>query len=278
MVNRRMLKCRNLNLTLGERTLIMGIVNMTPDSFSDGGQYNSCEAAVDRAKQLVAQGADILDIGGESTRPGSQKVSAEEELRRVLPVIRAIARELPGVPVSIDTYKADVARQALEAGVHIINDVWGFKEDPGMAAVAAEYGCPVILMHNRKNEEYGDFMENVLSDLQESVDIALQAGVSPGQIILDPGIGFAKDQIRNLVLLNRLQELHRLGYPILLGTSRKRVIRNVLELPSDDVVEGTAATVALGIAQGAVIMRVHDVMQMKRVAKMADAVVQAKLP
>lgn len=276
-MTRQILKLRDRELVLGERTLIMGILNVTPDSFSDGGLYNSCEHAVARAKQLAADGADILDIGGESTRPGFEKVSAEEELHRVIPVIRAVSQELD-IPISIDTYKAEVARQALEAGANILNDVWGFKEDTAMAAVAAEAGCPVILMHNRKNEEYKDFMTEVCGDLQESVDLALSAGVAPGQIVLDPGIGFAKDQLQNLVLLNRLGELNRLGYPLLLGTSRKRVIRNVLQLPPDDVVEGTAATSVLGIVHGAAILRVHDVKEMKRVALMTDAILQAKLP
>ncbi|WP_438448983.1 dihydropteroate synthase [Gorillibacterium sp. sgz5001074] len=276
-MTRRILKCRGRDLILGERTLIMGILNVTPDSFSDGGQYNRYEDAVARARQLVTEGADILDIGGESTRPGSERVSAEEELRRVIPVIRAVAQEV-GVPISIDTYKAGVARQALLAGAHIINDVWGFKEDPDMAAVAAEFGCPVILMHNRKDENYTDYMADVLADLEASIGLALAAGVEPGQIVLDPGIGFAKDQTQNLVLLQRLGELKRLEYPLLLGTSRKRVIRNVLQLPPDDVVEGTAATVVLGIAQGADIIRVHDVREIKRVALMTDAILQAKLP
>lgn len=272
----RTLDCGAYKLPLGPRTLIMGILNVTPDSFSDGGLFENAEAAVARARQMVAEGADLLDIGGESTRPGSVQVTAEKELRRVLPVIRAVSREVK-VPLSIDTYKAEVARQAIEAGAHIINDVWGFKKDPDMARVAAESGCPVILMHNRTDEEYADFLPDVLADLQESIGIARRAGVEDDKIVLDPGIGFAKSHTQNLFLLNRLSAVGALGYPVLLGTSRKRVIRNTLQLPPDDVVEGTGATVALGIAQGAVIMRVHDVKAMKRVALMADAIVQAKL-
>lgn len=275
-MNGRILNCGGHKLALSDRTLIMGILNVTPDSFSDGGRYDSCEAAVARARQMVEEGADILDIGGESTRPGSLKVSAEEELNRVLPVIRALSREV-NVPISIDTYKTEVAKQALEAGAHIINDVWGFKEDPGMARVAAEFGCPVILMHNRKDEDYTDFVKDVLADLQESIGIARDAGVADDRIILDPGIGFAKSHEQNLFLMRKLSDVVGLGYPVLLGTSRKRVIRNTLQLPPDDVVEGTGATVALGIAQGASIMRVHDVKQMKRVAVMTDAILQAKL-
>jgi dihydropteroate synthase len=270
------LDCGPYKLPIGQRTLIMGILNVTPDSFSDGGQYDSSDTAVARARQMVAEGADILDIGGESTRPGSMQVSADEELRRILPVIRALSREL-NVPISIDTYKAEVAKQALEAGAHMINDVWGFKKDPDMARVAARFGCPVILMHNRTDENYVDFLQDVLADLEESIRIARDGGVAEDRIILDPGIGFAKSHEQNLFLMNRLSAIGDRGYPVLLGTSRKRVIRNTLQLPPDDVVEGTGATVALGIAQGAAIMRVHDVKQMKRVAIMADAIVQAKL-
>jgi dihydropteroate synthase len=270
------LKCRDKTITLGARTLIMGILNITPDSFSDGGQYIQLEDAVSRARQMVAEGADILDIGGESTRPGHEPVSKEEELRRVIPVIEAISREVD-IPISIDTYKAEVADQALKAGAQIINDVWGFKEDPEMAEVAARHGCPVILMHNRKSESYGDFLADVNMDLQESIHIAKRAGVEDSQIILDPGIGFAKSHNQNLYLMNHLSSIATLGYPILLGTSRKRVIRNTLDLPADDVVEGTAATVALGIAQGVSIIRVHDVKPMKRIAVMSDAIVRATL-
>jgi len=271
-----LLQCRDKAITLGARTLIMGILNITPDSFSDGGQYIQLDDAVTRARQMVAEGADILDIGGESTRPGHEPVSKEEELHRVIPVIEAVSREVD-IPISIDTYKAEVADQALKAGAHIINDVWGFKADPEMAEVAARHDCPVILMHNRKSESYGDFLADVNMDLQESIHIAKGAGVADSQIILDPGIGFAKSHNQNLYLMNHLSSIATLGYPILLGTSRKRVIRNTLNLPADDVVEGTAATVALGIAQGVSIMRVHDVKSMKRIAVMSDAIVRSAL-
>lgn len=260
-------------LTIGGKTLIMGILNVTPDSFSDGGHFQSLELAVARAKEMVAEGADIIDVGGESTRPGSEKVSLQEELKRVIPVIRALKGEI-SVPISVDTYKAEVARQALEAGAHIVNDVWGFKEDPDIAQAAASYGYPVILMHNRKIAGYGDFLADVIADLKESVEIAVRAGVPKDSIILDPGIGFAKTREQNLFLMNHLRDIVSIGYPVLLGTSRKRMIRNTLDLPADDVVEGTAATVALGIAQGCDIMRVHDVKQMKRVAVMTDAIVR----
>ncbi|KIL39431.1 dihydropteroate synthase [Gordoniibacillus kamchatkensis] len=264
-------------LELGARTLIMGILNVTPDSFSDGGRYTDVDAAVAGARRMATEGADILDIGGESTRPGHAKVSAEEELRRVLPAIRAVRRELPHMPISIDTYKAEVAREALAAGADIINDVWRLTADSGMARVAAEHNCPVILMHNREQAVYaGDIIEEMARDLQTSVELALQAGVDPGRIVLDPGIGFAKTYEHNLEVMQRLGELIDLlpGYPMLLATSRKSFIRRALDLPADDVVEGTAATVALGISQGCEIVRVHDVKPMRRIADMTDAIVR----
>ncbi|MGG1313982.1 dihydropteroate synthase [Cohnella laeviribosi] len=261
-----------LTLELGQRTLVMGILNVTPDSFSDGGRYLNVEAAVARARQMVEEGADLIDIGGESTRPGHAPVSAEEEQARILPVIRALAGSI-GVPISVDTYKADTARRALEAGAHILNDIWGLKGDPKMAAVAAEFGCPVIVTHNRSDTDYADFVPDVLDDLRQSIDLALEAGVKDDRIWLDPGIGFAKSYEQNLELMGRLDELTALGYPVLLGTSRKTFIRNTLGLPADDVVEGTGATTALGIAQGCQIVRVHDVKANKRIAQMTDAIV-----
>lgn len=261
-----------LTLELGQRTLVMGILNVTPDSFSDGGRYLNVEDAVARARQMVEEGADLIDIGGESTRPGHAPVSAEEEQARILPVIRALAGSI-GVPISVDTYKADTARRALEAGAHILNDIWGLKGDPKMAAVAAEFGCPVIVTHNRGDTDYADFVPDVLDDLRQSIDLAREAGVKDDRIWLDPGIGFAKSYEQNLELMGRLDELTALGYPVLLGTSRKTFIRNTLGLPADDVVEGTGATTALGIAQGCQIVRVHDVKANKRIAQMTDAIV-----
>lgn len=261
-----------LSLELGNRTLIMGILNATPDSFSDGGRYDRVEAAVERAKQMAAEGADIIDIGGESTRPGHAAVPLEEELRRIIPVIRAV-REAVSLPISVDTYKAEVARQALEEGAHIVNDVWGFRRDPDIAAVAAQYGAPVILTHNREARDYGDYVPDVLNDLRECVRIATDAGVADDRIWLDPGIGFAKDYVENIELMGRLDEIAALGYPVLLGTSRKTFIRQTLDVTADDTVEGTGATVALGIAQGCQVVRVHDIKQMKRVAAMTDAIV-----
>ncbi|MFM9332160.1 dihydropteroate synthase [Paenibacillus mesotrionivorans] len=272
----RFLDCRGRMLPLGERTLIMGILNVTPDSFSDGGRYNTVERAVAQARRLVEDGADILDIGGESTRPGSAAVSLEEELERIIPVIEAVSRELD-TPISVDTYKPEAAKLALEAGASIINDIWGFRRDRRMAEVAAAYGCPVVLMHNREEPVYADFLADVKHDLLESVAIAREAGVDPARIILDPGIGFAKNQAENLYILRHLGEIAALGYPVLLGTSRKRVIRNVLDVGTDEAYSGTAATVAWGIAQGMNIMRVHDVLGMSRVARMTDAILHADL-
>ncbi|MBO9605935.1 MAG: dihydropteroate synthase [Paenibacillaceae bacterium] len=267
------LQCRERGLLLGAKTLLMGIVNVTPDSFSDGGRYNTVDKAVAHARQLVADGADIIDIGGESTRPGAAAVSLKEELQRVVPVIEAL-RDAVDVPLSVDTYKAEVARQALAAGAHIVNDVWGLKADPSIAGVAAQYDCPVIITHNRTDRDYAHFIADVVADLQASIRIAREAGVGETRIVLDPGIGFAKDYEQNLLMLARLDAVVELGYPVLLGTSRKSVIQKTLQ--GHDVGSyGTAATVALGIARGCAIMRVHDVREMKRVAAMADAIAAA---
>lgn len=267
---KRPLRLGEYKLEWGKRTWIMGILNVTPDSFSDGGQHSSVASAVAHARRMVAEGADIIDVGGESTRPGSAEVSLEEELERVIPIIKALNREL-SVPISIDTYKAETARMAVKAGAHIINDVWGFKKDPEMAATSAELDCPVILMHNREVAEYTDLIGEIRHELMESVALAVKAGVREENIILDPGIGFGKNYEHNLELMARLQEICGLGYPVLLGTSRKTFIRKTLNLPADDVVEGTAATTVAGIMQGCDIIRVHDVGPMKRTARMADA-------
>ena len=274
-LHHRSYRLGSAELILGERTLVMGILNVTPDSFSDGGRYNRVDLALEHARQMVEDGADLIDIGGESTRPGHEPVDEREELERVIPVVEALRRELPRVPLSIDTYKARVAREALQAGAHIINDVWGFKADQQMAQVAAEFACPVILMHNRHERNYRDLLQDVAADLRECVELARNAGISDDKIILDPGIGFAKDYTENLRVMQALDELVRLGYPLLLGTSRKRFIRTALYLPVDQVVLGTAATVALGIAQGCQIVRVHDVKEIKRTVQMCDAIVYA---
>ncbi len=277
----------------GSRTYVMGILNITPDSFSGDGMIargDIVPLAVEQARSFLSSGADILDVGGESTRPGSQPVHAAEERERVLPVIEALAKEFPDVLISIDTYKANVAEAAFKAGAQILNDVWALRADPELAAVAAAFRVPVILMHNRSNpasvevrqqlgnayigSTYENLMEEVKHELLVSVELALKAGIEETRILLDPGIGFGKTREHNLELINRLTEIRSLGYPVLLGPSRKSFIGFTLDLPADQRVEGTAATVAVGITRGADLIRVHDVKEMARVAKMTDAIVR----
>lgn len=253
----------------------MGILNVTPDSFSDGGSYENLRAAIEQAKKMEAEGADIIDVGGESTRPGHEPVSAEEELKRVIPVIEALKREV-AVPISIDTYKADVAEEAIKAGASIINDVWGAKRDPRMAHVAKEQKVPIILMHNRRNMDYTAFLDDMKQDLQESVDLALEAGVKRENIILDPGIGFAKNKEHNLIVMNNLDIFQNLGFPLLLGASRKRFIGSILDLPAEERDLGTGATSCLGITKGVKIVRVHNVRLHKQLALMMDAMLRAE--
>ena len=264
------IKCGKYILNIQDKTMIMGILNITPDSFSDGGRYIDIEKAIEHAKEMIKQGADIIDIGGESTRPGSTIVTAEEEIKRVIPVIKRLSKEIE-VPISIDTYKAEVAKQAIEAGATIINDIWGAKADQDMAKVAAAYGVPIILMHNRDNQNYNQLIPDMIADLMESVTIAKNAGVKDENIILDPGIGFAKTMDDNLVVMRNLEALVHLGYPLLLATSRKRFIGHVLDLPPTERMEGTGATVCLGIQKGCHMVRVHDVLEISRMAKMMDA-------
>jgi dihydropteroate synthase len=275
MIQTWQIPCGSRVLTLGERTVVMGILNVTPDSFSDGGRYNDVDRAVAHALEMLEQGADIIDVGGESTRPGHTPVDAAEEIRRVEPVIRAIREAAPHAILSIDTYKAEVAEVALKAGADIINDVWGLQRDPEMARVAARYQAPVVVMHNQEGTEYRDLVEDVIHFLRRSIRIASEAGLPPELVIVDPGIGFGKTPEQNLDLLRDLARLRVLGRPILLGTSRKSTIGKVLGgLPPHERLEGTAATVAIGIANGAEIIRVHDVKEMKRVAVMTDAIVR----
>lgn len=264
------IKAGPYTLDFTDKTLIMGILNVTPDSFSDGGKYNDTDRAVLHARQMIADGADILDIGGESTRPGHERISDEEEISRVVHAIEAISKEVQ-VPISIDTYKSKVAKSAVDAGAAIINDIWGAKEDPEIADVAAETGVPIILMHNRNDRNYSNFIRDVLNDLYESIMIAKKAGVNDDQIILDPGIGFAKDLRENLEMMRHLDTLVSLGYPVLLGTSKKSMIGGVLDLPVSERTEGTGATVCYGIQKGCQIVRIHDVKEMSRMAKMMDA-------
>jgi dihydropteroate synthase len=263
------IKCGPYQLDFSKKTYIMGILNATPDSFSDGGKYNNIEQAVEHAKEMVENGADIIDIGGESTRPGYTVISEEEEIERIVPVIEAISKHV-SVPISIDTYKAKVAHRAIEAGAHIINDIWGAKADDKMAAVAAEFNVPIILMHNRHDRNYSFFTRDVLNDLYESINIVKQAGVRDDQIILDPGIGFAKDLNENILMMQNLDTLTALGYPVLLGTSKKSMIGQALNLPVEERMEGTGATICYGIQKGCQIIRIHDVKEMSRMAKMMD--------
>jgi dihydropteroate synthase len=264
------IKCGKHSLPFQERTIIMGILNVNPDSFSDGGKYNEQDKALKHALEMVENGADILDIGGESTRPGYTEISAEEEIERIAPIVELISNEID-VPISIDTYKAKVARAALVSGAHIINDIWGAKREPEIAAVAAEYDAPIVLMHNRHNQDYQSFVNDVLVDLEESIAISVKAGVKKDKIILDPGIGFAKDLKYNLEMMRNLDKIVALGYPVLLGTSKKSMIGKVLDLPVSERLEGTGATVCFGIQKGCQIIRVHDVKEMSRMARMMDA-------
>ena len=266
-------ECGKYKLPIGERTYIMGILNVTPDSFSDGGKYNNTESAVKRVKHMIENGADIIDIGGESTRPGHQPVDAIEEINRVVPVIEVLAKEF-NVPISVDTSKAVVADRALKAGAHIVNDVWGLQKDPALAEVVARYGAGVVMMHNNDNREYHDLMGDIIKFLRKSIELAEKTGIRRENMVVDPGIGFGKNLDHNLEVMRRLKELSTLNLPVLLGTSRKSLIGNILDLPVDERLEGTSATVTLGIANGADFVRVHDVREMARVVRMTDAMVR----
>lgn len=269
------MKIGTKEFNLGERTYVMGILNVTPDSFSDGGKFNELDAAVDRAGKLIEEGADIIDIGGESTRPNFEVVSVEDEIERVVPVIKAIKAKYD-IPISIDTYKAETAEAAILAGADVINDIWGFKKDKNMARVAAKYDVPCILMHNRDNTDYDDLMKDIITDLTECISIALENGVDRDKIILDPGIGFGKTLEQNLSVMNHLEDLKKFELPVLLGTSRKSMIGLTLDLPVDERVEGTIATTVLGIVKGCEFIRVHDVKENKRACVMTDAMLKAK--
>lgn len=266
-------QCGKYRLPIGEKTYIMGILNVTPDSFSDGGNYKNIEEAVNRAKEMVREGADVIDVGGESTRPGYQPVDAVVEISRVVPVVERLVKEID-IPVSVDTSKAAVAEKALQAGAHIINDIWGLQRDPLMAGTASKYGAAVVVMHNQEGKIYNDLMGDIIKFLEKSIEIAEKAGISRNSIIADPGIGFGKTLEHNLEVMRRLGELKSLSIPVLLGTSRKSLIGNVLGLPVNERLEGTASTIALGIALGVDVVRVHDVKEMSRTAKMTDAIVR----
>lgn len=282
-------------LDWGHRTYVMGIINVTPDSFSGDGlahddENGALERVITQAREFVADGADILDVGGESTRPGSSPVTAEVELARVIPAIRAIREISAGVLISVDTYRAEVAEAALDAGADWVNDVWGLRMDAAMAELVSRRGCPVVIMHNRSKPKdvdqeqrlggryigvhYDDLIPDIIRELGEQVDLALSAGVRREQIIIDPGIGFGKTVAQNLELIDRLGELRVMGFPVLSGPSRKSFIGYTLDLPPEQRVEGTAAAVAVSIARGADIVRVHDVAAMVRVTRMTDAIVR----
>jgi dihydropteroate synthase len=269
--------CGGREFRWGERTYVMGVINVTPDSFSGDGLGGDVEAAVAQGKRFAAEGADILDVGGESTRPNAAPVSAEEELRRVIPVIERLAGEVT-VPVSVDTYRYEVAQRALAAGAKMINDIWGLGQDPRLADLAAEHKVPMVLMSNQRDRECLDIVPEVIASLKKSIALAVDRGVPWQNIIVDPGVGFGKTLEQNLEIVRCLEEFMCLNRPILIGTSRKSMIGLVLNLPPDQRLEGTAATVAISIAKGADIVRVHDVAQMVRVCRMSDAVVRGRLP
>ena len=253
------------------RTYIMGILNVTPDSFSDGGKFNQMDAALYHAEEMIRDGADIVDVGGESTRPGHTVISDDEEISRVAPVIEAIKSRFD-IQVSSDTYKGKVTEAALKAGADLVNDIWGFKFDHKVAELTAQYGAACCLMHNRSEPTYQDYLNDVVADLKECVRIAKDVGISDDKIILDPGVGFGKTYQMNLEIINHVDVLHSLGFPILLGTSRKSVIGQTLNLPTDQRVEGTLATTVLGVMKGCAFVRVHDIKENKRVIQMTEAI------
>ena len=264
----------NRNFEIETHTYVMGILNVTPDSFSDGGKYNHSDAALFRVEEMIKEGADIIDVGGESTRPGYEQISAEEETERVVPVIERIKRHFD-VPVSLDTYKAIVAEAGIAAGADLINDIWGLKGDERMAGVIANSGMPCCIMHNRKEAVYQNFIFDVLADLKESLELAKNAGIHQDKIMLDPGIGFAKSYEQNLLLLQQIEVLNSLGYPVLLGTSRKSVIGITLDLPVEQRINGTVATTVMGVMKGCSFVRVHDIKENVQAIKMTEAILQA---
>lgn len=269
------MKIGNRIFDTDKHTYIMGILNVTPDSFSDGGKWNSRDAALKHAQEMLEEGADIIDIGGESTRPGYTLLEDEEEIERTAPVIEAVKANFD-VPVSIDTYKSKVAEAALKAGADLVNDIWGLKYDKKIADVIARYEAACCLMHNRNAADYTDFMQDMCSDLRETLEIAAKAGISDDKIMLDPGVGFGKTYENNLEAINRLEVLHELGYPILLGTSRKSVIGLTLDLPASERVEGTLVTTVFGVIKGAAFVRVHDIKENARAIRMAEAILGRK--
>lgn len=265
------MKIGNREFDFSRHTYIMGILNVTPDSFSDGGKWNDMDRALRHVEEMIREGADVIDVGGESTRPGYQKISDEEETQRVAPVIEALKKRFD-VPVSVDTYKSSVAAAAIEAGVDLLNDIWGFRYDSKMAALAAASQVACCLMHNKDEAVYRDFMKDMMEETLECARIALQAGVAKDRILLDPGIGFGKTYEMNLEALRRLDEFCSLGYPVLLGTSRKSVIGLTLDLPADQRLEGTLVTTVLAVQTGCAFVRVHDIRENRRAIQMMEAI------
>lgn len=265
----------NTKFDIGERTYIVGIVNFTPDSFYDGGKYNTIDKAIAYAEKLTSEGADIIEIGGESTRPGAIPVEEEEELSRVLPILKELKKHI-NVPISIDTRRASVAERAICLGASLINDIGCLKKDENMAALCSKYNVTCCIMHNRNNMNYDNFIIDVINDLKESIEIALNAGISHENIIIDPGIGFAKTVAQNVAVMKNLEEFSKLKYPVLLGTSRKSFIGNILDLPQEERLEGTLATTALAISKHCDFIRVHDVKANKRVCMITDEIVRGR--
>lgn len=269
------MKIGNREFQEKNKTYVMGILNVTPDSFSDGGKWNELDRALWHVEDMLGEGMDLLDIGGESTRPGYTLLPEEEEMARVIPVIEAVKSRFD-VPISLDTYKSRVAQAGIDAGADMINDIWGLKYDGQMAGVIAASGLPCCLMHNRREPDYRDFMQDVAADLADSVYLARKAGIRDDKIILDPGVGFGKTYENNLEIINSLEQLHMLGYPVLLGTSRKSVIGLTLDLPAGERVEGTLVTTVFGVLKGCMFVRVHDIRENVRAIRMAEAILGRK--
>lgn len=268
-----MLIIGNKKFDLKNKCYIMGILNVTPDSFSDGGKWNNMDSALKHTEEMINEGASIIDIGGESTRPGHVVITETEEIERVVPIIERVKKEFD-IPVSIDSYKSNVVDAALKAGADFVNDIWGLKYDDKMAALIAKAGVPCCLMHNRHEANYNDFIKDMKNDLRETIDIAKKAGIEKDKIILDPGVGFGKTYENNLTAINHLEELNELGYPLLLATSRKSVIGLTLDLPADQRVEGTVTTSVMGVMKGASFVRVHDVKENYRAIRMVEAILK----
>ncbi|MGN0366535.1 MAG: dihydropteroate synthase [Suilimivivens sp.] len=268
------MKIGSREFDIKKHTYVMGILNVTPDSFSDGGKFNRMDDALFHVEEMLKEGMDILDVGGESTRPGYTLLPEEEEIARVVPIIEAVKARFD-VPISLDTYKSKVAEEGIRAGADLINDIWGLKYDEKMAELIAAEGVPCVLMHNRSNTDYQDFLKDVVTDLNETIHLAKKAGIGKEKIILDPGVGFGKTYEHNLQIIHHLEVLHSLGYPLLLGTSRKSVIGLTLDLPSSERVEGTIVTTVMGVLKGCAFVRVHDIKENVRTIKMTEAIMKS---